>query len=601
VRICLVTPYACDRPNEANDHWLSLAGGLARLGHDVVVLAPARSAAVLREGRTRLRALERGEHSALAPVRGTPLVVAVGLAMPVRAGGPARRVALPVALRAGLRLALANGRFDVVDCLDPHLLGPSSLALRESTAPTVATWFRAARRGGRAADARIAVTASVADALAERLGDRPTVSGVAVDLERFAPGVPAVPPLVVVESAFAERDALKGLVAALGGTTAEVVLLQHAAPSPPRAVAPRDPEGRVHVTRVATPVARAAALRGASVFVAAGAGSPLLAREAQASGVPVVAPVGSAGAEGVEDDVSGLLAPRDVPAVVGAIVARLVDDEPLRARLGAGAREAAADSAPTAVARRVGAVYAAVVPKRRRAVPSVADAASNGSAQRILCDFHMHTEHSHDCATPVAHLVQRALELGLGAIAVTDHNTIAGGLAAQAYVDEHDLPLHVVVGSEVKTASGEVIGLYLQEEVQRGMPFADTVEAIHAQGALVYVPHPFDRMHAIPDPALLRRLVDQIDVFETYNARLYRAAFNRDAERFAERHDLLAGAGSDAHVLEGLGSGVVELPPFHDAESLLLALGQGQIVRRPANLLYLQGLKWLRQARSRSR
>ncbi len=233
--------------------------------------------------------------------------------------------------------------------------------------------------------------------------------------------------------------------------------------------------------------------------------------------------------------------------------------------------------------------------------PAAAAAAGDGDGRRLLCDFHMHTDHSGDCTTPVPDLVQRALELGLGAIAVTDHNTIAGGVAARAYVEEHGLPLHVVVGSEIKTATGEVIGLYLEEDIPRGMPFADTVEAIRAQGALVYVPHPFDRMHAIPDPALLRRLVDQIDVFETYNARLYRATFNRDAERFAERHDLLAGAGSDAHVLEGLGTGAVELPPFDDPESLLLALGQGRIVRRPANLLYLQGLKWLRQARSRSR
>ena len=155
------------------------------------------------------------------------------------------------------------------------------------------------------------------------------------------------------------------------------------------------------------------------------------------------------------------------------------------------------------------------------------------------------------------------------------------------------------MGSEIKTATGEVIGLYMTEEIPRGMPFADTVEAIRAQGALVYVPHPFDRMHAICDPALLRRLVDQIDVFETCNARLYRESFNREAELFAERHDLLAAAGSDAHVLEGLGTGAVELPPFDDAASLLLALGSGTIVRRPANLVYLQGLKWVRQTRKR--
>jgi predicted metal-dependent phosphoesterase TrpH len=100
--------------------------------------------------------------------------------------------------------------------------------------------------------------------------------------------------------------------------------------------------------------------------------------------------------------------------------------------------------------------------------------------------------------------------------------------------------------------------------------------------------------------ALLRRLADQIDVLETCNGRLYRDAYNREAERFAERYDLLAGAGSDAHVLEGLATACVELPPFTDAESLLLALANGKIVRRPVNLVYLQSLKWLRSARSRT-
>jgi predicted metal-dependent phosphoesterase TrpH len=187
--------------------------------------------------------------------------------------------------------------------------------------------------------------------------------------------------------------------------------------------------------------------------------------------------------------------------------------------------------------------------------------------------------------------------MGLGAIAVTDHNTIAGGLAARAYAEEQGLDLHVIVGSEIKTATGEVIGLYLEQEIPRGMLFADTVEAIRAQGAVVYVPHPFDRLHAVPDPVLLARLADQIDVLEIYNARLYRESYNREAERFADRHDLLRGAGSDAHVPEGIGTGAIRLPRFSDPASLLVSLGAGHVVRRPANLLYLQGLKWIRQAR----
>jgi hypothetical protein len=305
--------------------------------------------------------------------------------------------------------------------------------------------------------------------------------------------------------------------------------------------------------------------------------------------LPIVGLEGAPGLEGVEHDRSGLIAPAEAPALVAALVGRLLGDPALRARLAAGAHDLGVTSAAGEVAARTLGVYAGHRGPRR-------PLRSTGG-ERILCDFHMHTEHSPDCATSVPDLVHRALDLGLGAIAVTDHNTVAGGLEARRYVAEHDLPLHVVVGSEVMTATGEVIGLYLEEDVPRGMPFADTVEAIRAQGALVYVPHPFDRMHAIPPPALLRRLVDQIDVLETYNARLYREAFNREAARFAERHDLLAGAGSDAHVLEGVGTGAVLLPRFDDPESLLQALGNGTISARPASLLVLQGLKWYRQAR----
>src|SRR5205085_3004224 len=112
-----------------------------------------------------------------------------------------------------------------------------------------------------------------------------------------------------------------------------------------------------------------------------------------------------------------------------------------------------------------------------------------------------------------------ALERGLGAIAVTDHNTIQGGVEAQRRAAERGLPLTVIVASELMTeGDGEVIGLFLHEEVPRGLPFAETLERIHAQGGLVYVPHPFDRMHSTPPPESLRRHLDELDVLEVANA-----------------------------------------------------------------------------------
>ena len=176
----------------------------------------------------------------------------------------------------------------------------------------------------------------------------------------------------------------------------------------------------------------------------------------------------------------------------------------------------------------------------------------------IVADLHMHTSWSHDCSIDAAELLDHAEAEGLGAIAVTDHNVFGGALEAVELA--RDRELIVIPGEEVKTDDqGEVIGLFLHEEIPRGMSFAETVAAIREQDGLVYVPHPFDRMHAIPSPATLHRHLADIDVFEVYNARLLFEAYNDEALRFARKYDLLAGAGSDAHVLQGVGTGALRM------------------------------------------
>ena len=166
----------------------------------------------------------------------------------------------------------------------------------------------------------------------------------------------------------------------------------------------------------------------------------------------------------------------------------------------------------------------------------------------------MHTSWSFDCTIDPAELVDHAEAEGLGAIAVTDHNVFGGALETVDHARDRDLI--VIPGEEVKTDNqGEVIGLFLEREIPRGMSFADTIAAIREQGGLVYLPHPFDRMHTIPDPATLHRHLADIDVFEVYNARLLFDAQNDEALRFARKYDLTMGAGSDAHVLQGVGTG----------------------------------------------
>ncbi len=217
----------------------------------------------------------------------------------------------------------------------------------------------------------------------------------------------------------------------------------------------------------------------------------------------------------------------------------------------------------------------------------------------IDVDLHMHTDHSGDCATPVEVLLATAREQGLGAIAVTDHNEISGALQARAQAEEwgphppHP-PVKVIVAEEVKTAEqGEVIGLFIEEKIPRGMTLAETVAEIKRQGGLVYVPHPFDRMHAVPDYENLLTIIDEVDALEVFNPRVAIGAFNEEAARFAAKYRIVAGAGSDSHVAQGLGSVRIRMRDFDGPQEFMQSLRDADILTRPSSLLYVQALKFL--------
>jgi predicted metal-dependent phosphoesterase TrpH len=217
----------------------------------------------------------------------------------------------------------------------------------------------------------------------------------------------------------------------------------------------------------------------------------------------------------------------------------------------------------------------------------------------IDVDLHMHTDHSHDCATPVEVLLARAREQGLGAIAVTDHNEISGALEARKQAAELDpggagLPIKVIVAEEVKTADqGEVIGLFIEEKIPRGLSLEETVAEIKRQGGLVYVPHPFDRMHSVPDYEHLLTIIDDVDAIEVFNPRVAIGAFNEEAVRFAAKYRIVAGAGSDSHVAQGLGSVRIRMRDFDGPREFLQSLRDADILTRPTSLLYVQALKFL--------
>ena len=576
LRICLVTPFAWSQPHDVNEHVAGIARELRALGHLVTVLAPSSRAGDLLAGR---RALNRGEGAD---------VIAVGPAIPV-----SRRSSLgvPMGVRANLWLALTQGEYDVVHGFEPGLPSISYLALRDSETLGVATFVSPERLSypprralrdkllGRI-DALLATSTETAAAAAARFpGDYRVVSP-GVDLELFRPGPKRQ--LIAVELHSASLPVARAALRSLRELPDWELVLLRTKPLSTRPTIPHALRDRVHVRAGRSAEARAAVLVEAEIFSPAPTGSQRLLLEAAAAGAVVAAAPAAA----------------TQPELAAAAIARYAEDPELRERTRVAARAEAERHGFADVAGELDALYRDLARRRRR--PARRDAGPLAGRPWIVADLHMHTSWSHDCSIEVDELLDHAEAEGLGAIAVTDHNVFGGALEAVERARDRDLI--VIPGEEVKTdGQGEVIGLFLREEIPRGLSFADTIAAIRDQGGLVYLPHPFDRMHAIPDPVTLHRHLAEIDVFEVYNARLLFEGYNDEAARFARKYNLVAGAGSDAHVLPGVGTGALRLRRFEGPEEFLVSLRTAEVLRRPKSLAYLQSLKWVAQVKERVR
>jgi predicted metal-dependent phosphoesterase TrpH/glycosyltransferase involved in cell wall biosynthesis len=575
LRICLVTPFSWSQPHDVNEHVAGAASALRELGHEITVLAPSNRAADLLAGR---RALQDGA---------THDVIAVGPAVPISRRS---KIGLPVGVRANLALALARGGFDIVHGFEPGLPSLSYLALRDSRSLAVATFFSPDRLGyppGRTQrarllariDALLATSPAVIDAANERFAGEYRLVPLGVDLELFQPA--AKRKLVVCEWRTSERPLTRAVASVLRELPDwELVLLRTKRLSGRPSITPSLRE-RIHVRTGLSGEARAPLLNEAAIFVPALAGLARVELEARAAGAAIASP-------------PGVL---EQPALAAAALARLADNDELRQEAQAESRRLAEGQSFEELGRALDAVYERLA-HRRRAKPRAADPLSN--RPWIVCDLHTHTSWSHDCLVEPADLVAQAERAGLGAVAVTDHNAFGGAL--QALELARDGALTVIAGEEIKTGGqGEVIGLFLEREIPRGLSFEDTIAAIREQGGLVYLPHPFDRMHSIPDAATLHGHLADIDVFEVYNARLLFEQYNDEADRFARKYNLTMGAGSDAHVLQGLGTGGLRMRAFRDPEEFMVSLRTAEVLRRPRSLAYLQALKWTAQVKERVR
>ena len=189
-------------------------------------------------------------------------------------------------------------------------------------------------------------------------------------------------------------------------------------------------------------------------------------------------------------------------------------------------------------------------------------------------DLHTHSEASRDggiTAEQYAYILRNEI---LDVIAITDHDRIDFALGMQKALGADK----IIVGEEITTSQGEIIGLYLEEKVDPGMSAQETIDAIKLQDGIVYIPHPFEKVRKGLQEDILTALIDDIDIIEGYNGRAFAQNFSQKTLAIAKQHDIPAAASSDAHGSKGVGSTYTTLKQQPTRHSLCALIARGHLV-----------------------
>jgi predicted metal-dependent phosphoesterase TrpH len=225
-----------------------------------------------------------------------------------------------------------------------------------------------------------------------------------------------------------------------------------------------------------------------------------------------------------------------------------------------------------------------------------ADVRPDGDEEgRSFLDLHCHSSSSFDSISRPADLVRAAAARGLTHLAITDHDVIEGAWRAR---DEAPAGLTVIVGEEILTREGDCLGLFLREAIPPGLSLDETIDAIHAQGGLAGLPHPFDGLRrssglARGREATLEQVLTKLDFMEAFNARVVNPSANERAAELAVKHGIPGVASSDAHHVSEVGVACTIVPgSVGTPERLRAALADGTLLTGRASY-YLRGLTWV--------
>lgn len=197
-------------------------------------------------------------------------------------------------------------------------------------------------------------------------------------------------------------------------------------------------------------------------------------------------------------------------------------------------------------------------------------------------DMHVHTYYSKDSRMNFKNLEKAAIKNGIDVLIITDHNRIDGALKFKHYSEKID----VIIGEEIMTTRGEIIGLFLNKHISPGLSPKETIAKIREQDGLVYIPHPFDRLRSSAlKEEVLYDITSDIDIIEVFNSRNVFKKDNNKALKFANEHNILKGVGSDSHTRFEVGKSYVEIDNFNDAEEFLINMDNSTLKTKKSSIL----------------
>ncbi len=585
--IALVSPLAWPPSDEVTWRISAEAHALAARGNRVSVLTPARGADLLAQGRRILASVRSGDTDAVIADPGKVLVVPLGrAALPT---GSRRRIGGPIDLSVALEDVLSRVPFDVVHVHEPLSPTPVLRALRNARGVTAATLHRIEPVTGVAflrpivaramdrVDVWVAATEPARRAVAEHFDRDALIIPPGVDTGLFSPAATAAsPPPVVIVARGQDREGVRFGLSVLrtadgtGGIGATTLLTAPYAPRRTAAAIPKSLRAEVEVVSDTGPSSRAGAFRrgGIALFTTVDdlAGSAVV--EAMAAGMAVMVPRSTESDTLLSHGVTGLaLAPfsRDDWA---AAFTDLVASEGRRRTIG--------DAAATAAGARgwddVAALLEDAYDEAARALPS-----GGPSRARITADLRVHPSRT----LPPRELVAACVARGVGAVAVICEEDVADGLEARRLAPDD---LRVVVGQQVRTREGDVVGLFLSASLADGEGLTETLSAIEEQGGLAMIPHPVWGMG--PSPERIREMGGRIACVEALSgpASVMRSTMGIEDTRLMQTFGLRVAAGSGAVRPQQIGAAHLLMTPFDDAVSFLKALDEAEPVQQRRGL-----------------